>query len=199
MKKLFITLFLIIFNFSFSQNYHFDLAVKYRVENSKTKNLISGITYFNTKNWTYYLKIIKYEERVIAVVFDYERNIEIAFDCEELSNKQIGNFKYNNTYSFSNQEINRKYSINRINDSNANIKLFFTKKIKKPYCELNLVFSSSNINLFPVFKFQMIDHPEMFSDLEFNENIAVIEANIGKNLHYKLLEKKDINLDISAP
>ena len=45
----------------------------------------------------------------------------------------------------------------------------------------------------------MIDHPEIFNDLDFNENIAVIEAYIGEYLHYKLLETKDVNLDLSAP
>lgn len=75
MTKIYILFSLIFVSLSFSQTYQFDFLTKYSANNSTTRSIGESVTYNNTDDFSYYLKLRKTEDDFKASLYDYDKNL----------------------------------------------------------------------------------------------------------------------------
>ena len=83
MKKISTLILITFFSFAFSQTYHFDFLTKYSSTNFKTKNIREIVSYNNSDDFSYYLRLNKTKEDFTASLYDHEKNVEHYFSVKE--------------------------------------------------------------------------------------------------------------------
>jgi dihydroxyacetone kinase-like predicted kinase len=212
MKK---KIFLIFILFSFfslnAQKYVFNTLAKYSSKFDNNNGEV--ISYSNSKNDSYFLRLIKNQNSFTAKLYDY-KNLKVhEYTVIESKSKNDIFFKFNyeNTtelYYF-NKNDHKKYvftfqTIN-VNDSIRNVKfnVYKNSKKKKSLMEYELEIKKSNENLFPTFRISCIHPYEFLERLNIFENGVVINAKgktlSGNQIEFKLEELKVTNFELDIP
>lgn len=211
MIKLFLLSILFIFSTVNAQKYVFDTLTKY----SSSYNKINGeaISYSNSNDDSYFMRIRKYESSITADLYDY-KNLKLhTFLVKEskVKGEMLFNFEYENTsdiYYF-NKNVYSKYvfdfEIFELNDSikRVNLKVYKNLKKKKSLINYDLQIKKHDVNLFPVFRINCIHPYEFLEKLNIFKNGIVVKAKdntlSGKLIEYKLEELKEVNFELNIP
>ena len=209
MKKNFYFLFLIISNFCFSQKYEFDLLSKYSSSDSKHKNIYETVSYNNTDDFSYHLKLNKTEQIFSAELSDYTRNLVHHFAVEESKEKgQIQfQFKYLNTskVQVANKLKNYRYEFSDISTDSQKIvqlKIFSSKNSKNPMAEKIFNLEKANKNLIPIFSSNFLHFYADSTNVSNLGNYIVsksVEKSKNNSCEIVLKDYKTVALEIILP
>lgn len=96
MRKISTLFLLVFFSLSFGQTYQFDFLTKYASTNSKNKTTHESVTYNNSDDFSYYLKLRKTEDNFNASLYDFDRSFAYNFSVKET--KVNGEIRFEFTY-----------------------------------------------------------------------------------------------------
>jgi len=209
MKKIYAFTFLLLFALAHSQTYSFDFLTKYISVDKKEKVQHEVVNYFNSDNFNYYLRLLRSTENFYAYLTDEEKNKVHEFEVSEDKKVTdiIFSFKYIKTNSLHKHPISPKhyrYEWSEKTSNGATLKIFKTKKAKKPSSEYQFSFKKANKNLFPIFRVAIMHPFENEKNININENLIVEKAKYICNYppcscDFRLAEYKNVSLDLSIP
>lgn len=209
MKKIYAFTFLLLFALAHSQTYSFDFLTKYISVDKKEKVQHEVVNYFNSDNFNYYLRLLRSTENFYAYLTDEEKNKVHEFEVSEdkKGTDIIFSFKYIKTNSLHKHPISPKhyrYEWSEKTSNGATLKIFKTKKAKKPSSEYQFSFKKANKNLFPIFRVAIMHPFENEKNINIDENIMVEKAKYTCNYppcscDFRLAEYKNVSLDLSIP
>lgn len=209
MKKIYAFTFLLLFAIGNSQTYSFDFLTKYIAvgKNEKVQNEV--VNYFNTDNFNYYLRLLRGSENFYAYLTDEEQNKVHEFEVTEIKNGKgiIFSFKYIKTNSLHKHPISQnhyRYEWSNKSNTGATLKIFKTRKAKKPSEEYQFSFKKANKNLFPVFRIAIMHPFENEKNINIDENLIVEKAKYTCNYppcscDFRLAEYKNVSLELTVP
>ena len=207
MKLKFYLLFLLFSSFCLSQTYHFDVLTKYNSKSSSNKMSTDFVNYFNTADYSYRLSLAKSDSRFVALLFDRSKNLIHHFKITE--SKDRGEIKFQFTYeyslkkSFSTMLKDYHYAFSEPSESSPNevtLKIFKSKKSKKPILEQILTLQNSEQNLFPIYQSALLAHFPSKQVLPGSYTvIKAVEICNECSCEITLAENKKISLEIKLP
>lgn len=194
-----------------SQNYTFNLVTKYNVITEQFNTEV--MTYTNTDNDSYYLRIRKSDNELSAALYDFENvkrhdfniksnivNGEIMFDFEFLKTSNIMNFHKKNysKYVYDFTTVSKNDSLEQIS-----LKIYPNAKKKKPLDTFKFEVQELSENLFPAFRINCLHPYEFLTALNrFKNGIVVRGSGInpkGNPIHYELKEWKLVQFYLLVP
>lgn len=209
MKKNSILFLLLFFSFGFAQTYEFDFLTKYISENSKNKFTRDLVSYHNSDDFSYYLKLKKSDADFTATLYDHQRNL--AHNFSVLETKIGGEIQFQFLYINSSKlaktsdDKNSRYEFSEISETSPktiSLKIYPSKRAKNPISENTITLEKANKNLIPVFR------SEWFHLYGKNDNVSalgnyIVSESIEKYKNYtcaiKLKEYKNVDLTITLP
>jgi hypothetical protein len=211
MRNLFLLFILFIFSPTNAQKYIFNTLTKYSISYNNIKN--EGLSYSNSNDDTYFLRIRKYESSLTANLYDYKNLKHHIFTVKEskVNGEIVFNFEYENTsniYYFNKNEYSKyvfAFETFELNDTikRVNLKIYKNSKKKKPLMNYDLQLKNHEKNLFPVFRINCIHPYEFLENLNIFKNGVVINAQgntlSGRLIEYKLEDLKEVNFEINIP
>lgn len=207
---------LIIFFFCFSilveaQKYSFDFSTKYEFNapNSKEIKTREILNYFNTDDFSYYLRILNSKDDYSALLFDLKKNQTHKFDLiKEINNGETSySFKYTGTRIHPHTSIlfgRKRIEYQNLGPNKVGVKIFKNKKAKNPIQQFEFTLKKANKNLFPIARLVMMHSYENFAQINLSQNVIVEKASdicVEKrcSCDFSLLEYKNIDLEIELP
>lgn len=209
MRKVSILFLLLFFSLGFAQTYEFDFLTKYTSENSKNKFTRDLVSYYNSDDFSYYLKLRKRDADLAATLYDHQRNLAHHFSV--LESKVAGEIQFQFSYLNSsklakmNDNKNSRYEFSEISANNPKIislKTYPSKRAKKPAYECTFTLEKANKNLMPVFRSEYF-HLDGKNDKVSELGNYIVSESIEKYKNYtceiKLKEYKNVDLTITLP
>lgn len=207
MKKYLYLLSLLMTSICLSQTYQFDVLTKYSSKSSTNKHTTDFVNYFNTTNYSYTLSLAKSDSRFVALLLDKSRNLIHYFKVTE--SKDRGEIKFQFAYeyslkkSFSTMVKDYHYTFSQPSEFSPNevtLKIFKSKKSKKPIHEQVLTLQNSEQNLFPIYQAALLAHFPSKQVLPGNYTIIKAVETCSKcSCEITLAENKKISLEIKLP
>ena len=115
-----------------AQTYDFNKEVIYTFENGNRKS--ESIIYVNTKNDTYYLKILKNEEKSFAKLYDFKKNRIHHYDLIEIKGRNDKfDLKYISSKKYYSQINYKGYGYEFLENDGKNLLNIYQTKKKKSY------------------------------------------------------------------
>ncbi len=205
MKKLAVFVFLNVTTFLSAQSYGFDFLAKYSFQNNLMQTEDS-VWYFNSDDFSYYLKLIKLEDGMTSTLFDIRNDLAHRFKVIESNNKDDIQFSFIYEYSYSIKKRPKSKERAEFTDVSASPKQvlmkIYRKKTKKPACEHLLKLVPANKNLFPMYAISHSDSLQPAESLHYSGNFIVTKDQIseGKTSCALILsEHKNVDLTIKLP
>ena len=209
MRKISILSLLVLFSLSFGQTYQFDFLTKYASTNSKNKTTKETVTYNNSDDFSYYLKLRKTEDDLNATLYDYKKSLAHNFSVQETKVNGAIRFEFNylNTAKLqtSTSPKNYRYEFAEISANTpkvVSLKVYQSKRAKNPAAVQILTLEKFNKNLIPLY------HSEFTHLYDKNDNVS----NLGNYIVSKAVEKyknftcevvlkehKNVDLQITLP
>ncbi len=209
MKKVSFLFFLILFTAAFAQkSYEFDFAVKYSVKNESDGEISESVSYFNSDNPNYYLKLFSVGNGMMKCRL-YDRLTGKVHQFKVTETKQgkeiISSFEYIFTVrNFVNIKPpkNTRFEFSELNSNRTKLSIFTRKNQKKPEHTYDLTLKPANKDLFFLSRMVFM-HPYNFTDaLNFPGNYIVEKAVYRKGkveCKFELKEYKNVYLEIRLP
>lgn len=209
MKKISTLFLLLLFSLGFAQTYEFDFLTKYTTENSKNKFISDLVSYHNSDDFSYYLKLRKNDSDFSATLYDHQRNL--AHNFSVLESKVGGEIQFQFLYINSsklakaNDDKNYIYEFSEISANNPKIislKIYSSKKAKNPLYESTIKLEKANKNLIPVFRSKwshVYRKSNPFSELGNYIVSESLEKYKNFTCEIKLKEYKTVDLKITLP
>ena len=200
---------LLFFSLSFGQTYDFDFLTKYSSTNSKTKNIRESVTYNNSDDFSYYLRLNKTKEDFTASLYDHDRNLEHYFSVIET--KLNGEIRFQFTYInsarllTSNSLKNYRYEFSEISANNpkvVSLKIYPSKRAKKPINEKEFTLEKANKNLIPLYRSEYLHenaHDGEFQKLGNYIISKAVEKYKTVTCEVVLKDYKNVDLQIVIP
>ena len=197
------------FSLSFSQTYDFDFLTKYASTNLKTKKVYESVSYNNTDDFSYYLRLNKTKEDFTANLYDHQRNLEHYFSVKET--KVNGEIRFQFTYInsarllTSNSLKNYRYEFSTISADNPKILsliIYPSKRAKKPINEKEFTLEKANKNLIPLHRSEWLHRYENDGEVKNLGNYIVskvVEKYKTVTCEVVLKEYKNVDLQIVVP
>ena len=197
------------FSLSFSQTYQFDFLTKYSSTIVKTKSIGESVTYNNSDDFSYYLRLNKTKEDFTASLYDHERNLEHYFSVIET--KINGEIRFQFTYInsakllTSNLMKNYRYEFSEISATDpkvVSLKIYLSKRAKKPINEKEFTLQKANKNLIPLYRSEFLREYSDDGELQKVGNYIVskaIEKYKTVTCEVVLKEYKNVDLQIVVP
>ena len=209
MTKIYILFLLLFFSSSFSQTYQFDLVTNYTSSSSKYKLAYDNVNYFNSDDFSYYLKISNRENELKGILGDPKNNLVHHFKViqSKLSNEIQFQFVYNysSVINADNDEKDYRFELLEnptVSSKEVVLKIYRTKKAKKPFLTQTLTLITANKNLFPIYCISVHDHFWSYNEFIYPGNYIVSKAieKIGnQTCEINLKEYKNVDLQITLP
>ncbi|WHF52252.1 hypothetical protein QGN23_03000 [Chryseobacterium gotjawalense] len=209
MRKISILLLLMMGSFGFAQTYQFDFLTKYVSTNLQNKRSNEFVSYNNSDDFSYYLKLRKSDSDFTATLYDHERNLAHHFSVVE---SKVGNeiqfqFLYVNTSKLQNiiKHENYRYEFSEISADSPKIislKIYASKRAKKPRVEKELTLKKANKNLIQLYRSDWLHWSDSTYDLSKIGNYIVAESieKFNNNIcQTNLKEYKNVDLKITIP
>ena len=197
------------FSLSFSQTYQFDFLTKYSSTSSKTKNIGESVTYNNSDDFSYYLRLNKTKEDFTASLYDHKRNLEHYFSVIET--KVNGEIRFQFTYINSAKLLtstlmkNYRYEFSEISATDpkvVSLKIYLSKRAKKPINEKEFTLQKANKNLIPLYRSEFLREYSDDGELQKVGNYIVskaIEKYKTVTCEVVLKEYKNVDLQLVVP
>lgn len=202
-------MFLSVSVFNFGQTYDFDFLTKYKTHNSKNNYNFDSVNYFNTEDFSYYLKLSKDEKFLNAFLFDEERKLVHYFKVTESNIKNEIQFEFLYEYSYPNVAEhhfeNYHFEFSAISESSPKVttlKVFKSKKARKPEFEQTLTLQPANTNLFEIYRKSILSYLHTADKINFPGNYIVkkvVEKHRDYTCEIELVEYKNVELQIVLP
>lgn len=209
MKKLYIFTVFFLFILGNSQTYSFDFITNYTLESADKKFSKESVNYFNSDDFSYSLSISKTEDHFTGTIYDSNANKAHCFNITESKEKceVIFSFKYDYTYDFKRHNTIKTSHIQlttlpETSPSKVVMKIYSTKKAKKPRSESILSLKTANKNLFPMYLLSRKGISGFLSNNSLSGNYIVTSEIIkeGKaTCEFVLKEYKNVKLDLVVP
>ena len=209
MKKISTLILITFFSFAFSQTYHFDFLTKYSSTNFKTKNIREIVSYNNSDDFSYYLRLNKTKEDFTASLYDHEKNVEHYFSVKETKiNGEIRfQFTYINTAKLLTSTLmkNYRYEFSEIYANSpkvVSLKIYPSKRAKKPINEKEFTLQKANKNLIGLYRSEWLHEYSDDGELQKVGNYFVskaIEKYKTVTCEVVLKEYKNVELQIVVP
>lgn len=196
------------FNISFSQTYSFDFLTKYKSTNSKGKTEGEIVSYFNSDNSDYYLRINRTQEEFKGTIYDSKMRQGHVFDIVETKKegKIFFTFKYKSTFRFAHRLPQKFYyqitEISNASPKKVKVEIHRRKNSKKPLEEYLIDLVPANKNLFALSRMTLMHPHEFENELSFPGNYIVQKAELIKkqiSCSYTLNDFNNVELDIILP
>lgn len=211
MKNTILLLFILFCHFNGSaQKYVFNTLVKYSTKMNNEND--EKVTYTNSQNDSYFLRLKKSESSLSAILYDYKNLKMHEFRVIETKSKNEFFFKFEylkstklnlevknkfEDYQFTFQNISSKDSIRKVK-----LNVYKNSKKKRSLMEYELEIKNYSRNLFPSFRISCIHPFEFIEKLNIHENGLVINAKgtvlSGKKASFKLLELKQLDFELEV-
>ncbi|KIA90462.1 hypothetical protein OA86_00760 [Kaistella jeonii] len=202
-------MFLLVSVFNFGQTYDFDFLTKYKAHNSKNNYNFDSVNYFNTEDFSYYLKLSKDEKFLSAFLFDEKRKFVHYFKVTESNIKHEIQFEFLYEYSYpfiaEHRFENYHFEFSSISESSPKeitLKVFKSKKARKPVFEQTLTLQTANINLFEIYRKSILSYLHTADEISFPGNY-IVKKVVEKHKDYiceiELVEYKNVELEIVLP
>lgn len=197
------------FSLSFSQTYQFDFLTKYSSTIVKTKSIGESVTYNNSDDFSYYLRLNKIKEDFTASLYDHKRNLEHYFSVIET--KINGEIRFQFTYInsakllTSNLMKNYRYEFSEISATDpkvVSLKIYISKRAKKPINEKEFTLQKANKNLIPLYRSEWLCEYSDDGELQKVGNYIVskaIEKYKTVTCEVVLKEYKNVDLQLVVP
>jgi hypothetical protein len=209
MRKIYTLFLLSFFSCAFSQTYQFDFLTKYSAENLTTKSIRESVTYNNTDDFSYYLKLKKTEDDFQASLYDYNKSLVHYFTVKEtkLNGEIRFQFTYLNSTQFrtSNSLKNYRYEFAEISANDpkvVSLKIYASKRAKKPSSEKEFTLEKANKNLIPLYRSEWL---HQYGNQESGQNLGnyIVSKAVEKYKYFTcevvLKEYKNVDLQITLP
>lgn len=197
------------FSLSFSQTYQFDFLTKYSSTIVKTKSIGESVTYNNSDDFSYYLRLNKTKEDFTASLYDHKRNLEHYFSVIETKvNGEIRfQFKYINSAKLLTSTLmkNYRYEFSEISANDpkvVSLKIYLSKRAKKPINEKEFTLQKANKNLIPLYRSEWLREYSDDGELKKVGNYIVskaIENYKTVTCEVVLKEYKNVDLQLVVP
>ena len=197
------------FSLSFSQTYQFDFLTKYSSTIVKTKSIGESVTYNNSDDFSYYLRLNKTKEDFTASLYDHKRNLEHYFSVIETKvNGEIRfQFKYINSAKLLTSTLmkNYRYEFSEISATDpkvVSLKIYPSKRAKKPINEKEFTLQKANKNLIPLYRSEWLREYSDDGELQKVGNYIVskaIEKYKTVTCEVVLKEYKNVDLQLAVP
>ncbi|WP_373708597.1 hypothetical protein [Kaistella sp.] len=197
------------FSLSFSQTYQFDFLTKYSSTIVKTKSIGESVTYNNSDDFSYYLRLNKTKEDFTASLYDHKRNLEHYFSVIETKvNGEIRfQFKYINSAKLLTSTLmkNYRYEFSEISANDpkvVSLKIYLSKRAKKPISEKEFTLQKANKNLIPLYRSEWLREYSDDGELKKVGNYIVskaIENYKTVTCEVVLKEYKNVDLQLVVP
>ena len=209
MTKLSFLFSFLFFSLSFSQIYDFDFLTKYASTNVKTKNIRESVNYNNSDDFSYYLRLNKTKEDFTAHLYDHQRNLEHYFSVKET--KVNGEIRFQFTYINSARLLtssslkNYRYEFSEISADNPKVlklKIYSSKRAKKPINEKEFTLEKANKNLIPLYRSEYLHenaHDGEFQKLGNYIISKAVEKYKTVTCEVVLKDYKNVDLQIVIP
>lgn len=209
MRNFYFLAFIFAFVLSSAQTYSFDVLTKYISAGKNNKILSENVVYFNSDNFNYYLRLMRGPEYFYAYLFDNELNKVHEFEVIENKNGKEIVFRFE--YVASNKLVkntisqkNYRYEWSESSNDVKILKIFKTKKAKKPTKEYQFFFKKSDKNLFPIFRISVMHPFEDNSMINIADNLIVEKArsictNPPCSCDFRLDDYKSVSLNLVIP
>ena len=192
-----------------SQTYSFDFLTKYVSKDLKGNAQKDQVIYFNSDDFSYYLRLFRTPQSFYAILSDLKGRQTHVFDVVEQKNQGGINFKFKYVESkkmLINKEKykNFRFEFEEISSDSLNLKIYNSKKAKRPTDEYSFIVKSANKPMFPMMRISAMFPFNDFSDLVLNRNVIVQKSKLTCRLHkcnceIVLAEHKNVELDLKIP
>ncbi|WP_332029020.1 hypothetical protein [Kaistella sp.] len=209
MRKFYFLAFIFAFVLSSAQTYSFDVLTKYNSLGKNNKIHNENVVYFNSDNFNYYLRLLRGQEYFYAYLFDNELNKVHEFNViEKINGKEIVfSFEYVNSKKLIRNPISQKnfsYEWSESSNDVKILKIYKTRKAKKPNQEYQFSFKKSNKNLFPIFRISVMHPLEDNNMINIADNLIVEKArsicnNPPCSCDFRLADYKNVSLELVIP
>lgn len=209
MRKIFIFILVLFFYFSFGQTYQFDFLTKYVATNSKNKSSQDHVNYFNSDDFNYKLRVSLHDKELQAILSDHETKLAHHFKVIQSNINNEITFKFNYDHSIVIDPIDYdktyRFEFDEVPESDGKevvMKLYRTKKSKKPFMIQKLSLIRSNKNLFPMYRLSTLLHFWSYKQLMYSGDFMVskaVEKNGNLICETNLTEYKNVNFQITLP
>jgi len=209
MKKI---IFALIFISSICMNaqvYEFDAMTHYSTK--FRLNVSSSINYTNSKNNTYNLRILKYNDSLEGRLYDTKNSKVHYFKVEEITSNEevVSKFIYKESYDLHTlQKSYSKYVFDyETIEENADFKkvklnVYKNSKRKKSVAHFDFKLKKIDTNQFYTFRLAFIHHFEFIPKFDIDGSYIVEYAKAvtydSQIIEHQLLEYKKINLTLNA-
>lgn len=204
-KSLFLT-FLFFCLYVNAQSYSFDFLTKYKLKLNDPKREMESVNYFNSDDFSYYLRLMKAPDTFLAILRDSERMLAHRFTVVETKVKGEIIFSFTYDYSFKlngrAKGIEPRINFNEISESPKQVvmKTYTSKKAKKPVSEHLLTLAPANKNLFPMYNISRSKETDYHVEYPGNFIVTRGEITEGKaRCEFVLDEYKNVELVLSLP
>ena len=197
--KILTILFIITFTTCFGQTYKFDKLVKSEITTKKF--LDREDTYlFNTKNYSYSMKIFSENDSLKSWIIDTKRNQVHYFNIDK---KDSLNYLKTETYKSQLPKYEYTFTDIKIERGNKKIALTILNDEKRKIAKYKMTIRETDENFFPFFQLTGAVEPFHLMNIEVPLNFIVLKSkglNISRNqLIYKLKSTENINVLIAIP
>lgn len=209
MKKLYIFTVFFLFILGNSQTYSFDFLTNYTFENTDKKYSNESVNYFNSDDFSYYLKIVKLPERFTGTLYDTNTNKAHCFTITEskVKGEIIFTFQYDYSYDLKPNRATKNFRVEfttlpETSPQEVTMKFYSSKKAKKSNSESTLILKPANKNLFPMYRLSRTALSDSMTDDSVSGNYSVERELIkeGKaTCEFVLKEYKNVELDLVVP
>lgn len=209
MIKFYYIFFIAVSAFANSQSYNFDFLTKYNTHNSKNGADFDTVSYFNSDDFSYYLKLSKSEKKFSAFLTDEKKKLVHCFKVLESNVKGEVQFQFSYEYSRNyipeNSSENYHFQFSPVSETAPKeviLKVFKSKKSKKPIFEQNLTLLPANKNLFAMYKKSILRYLHTSEENSFQGNYMVkkvVEKHKDFTCEINLEEYKNIDLELKLP
>ena len=211
-KKTTLILFLLLSFASSSQYYKFDSVTRY--SGKWRQQELEILTYTNSENDNYYLRLSYYTNGWEAILYDLKNRKQHYFKVSEVKVKDGFStiFKYYDTavlhmtghdifsnYIFDFTTIEKKDNLKKVK-----LSVYKNSKRKKLIANYDLELRENSTNLFPAFRVSCMHPYEFTSRLTLNENYIVVSSaaqfNVdGHVVQNRLIDYKEVDLILQIP
>lgn len=209
MTKIYILFLLMLFSFGFSQTYQFDFLTKYSSKDEKSQVVRETVSYNNTDDFSYYLKLRKGDSDFTATIYDHKRNLAHNFSVVESKQKGeiIFQFRYENSGKLASSSYarNYRYEFSEIPEESlkvVSLKIYTSKRAKKPASEKILTLKKADKNLIPLFRSEWLHLYSDYLNVQDLGNYIVSKAiekyKVG-TCESVLEEYKNVDFTIELP
>lgn len=209
MRKIYILFLLLPFSLGFSQTYQFDFVTNYTSTSSKNKLAYDNVNYFNSDDFSYSLKIINHENELQGILGDRTSNLAHHFKVlkSKLNNEIQFQFFYEYSTNLNAINYDKDYRFEFVEKPNIPgkevvLKMYRTKKSKRPFLTQTLSLVTANKNLFPIYRLSVLHHFWSYNELIYPENYMVskaIDKTGNQTCEINLKEYKNVDLQITLP